>query len=177
MPVGVRYSDDVVILDIAGEVIGEARSEIAEILNREIEKPENKGVIINVEESPMTDSVFFGVLVAASIRLEKTSRKLVLLNPGKSWRCLLTITSFDDFFKKFDDEDEAMTFVKVPTMQEIWAKVRELVIFVGPFGDQDDPTIKEALLREDSGQESLEKSVSSIVPLAELFKMFIKLLD
>ena len=112
MEISTRYSDNnVAILDISGEIIGDARLELNEAIQKEIES-DRKGLILNLEEVPMMDSVGLGMLVAAYTSLTKKETKMVLLNVGRSVRYLLTITKLDQVFEKYDDEEEALESFK-----------------------------------------------------------------
>jgi anti-sigma B factor antagonist len=111
MEISKRYRDDVAILDITGEIIGDARFDLNTAIQEEIES-DRKGIILNLEEVPMMDSVGLGMLVAAYTSLTKKGSKMVLLNVGRSVRYLLVITKLDQIFEKYDDEDEAIESFK-----------------------------------------------------------------
>jgi anti-sigma B factor antagonist len=107
MEICTRYHGNVAILDITGEIIGDARFDLNKAIQEEIES-DRKGLILNLEEVPMMDSVGLGMLVAAYTSLARKETKMVLLNVGRSIRYLLTITKLDQVFEKYDDEDEAL---------------------------------------------------------------------
>ncbi len=113
MEISTRYRDNVVILDITGEVIGEARFDLNSAIQEYVDS-DRAGLILNLEEVPMMDSVGLGMLVAAYTSLARKGNKVVLLNVGRSIRYLLVITKLDQIFEKYDDEDEAVeSFKKV----------------------------------------------------------------
>jgi anti-sigma B factor antagonist len=111
MEITTRYRDNVAILDISGEIVGDFRLELNKALQTEIES-NRAGLILNLEEVPMMDSVGLGMLVATYTSLTKKGTKVVLLNVGRSIRYLLVITKLDQIFEKFDDEDEAVESFK-----------------------------------------------------------------
>ena len=111
MQISTRYRDNVAILDITGEIIGEARFELNKIIQEQIDS-NRMGIILNLEEVPMMDSVGLGMLIAAYTSLTKKDAKMVLLNAGRSIRYLLVITKLDQIFEKYDDEDEAVESFK-----------------------------------------------------------------
>ena len=111
MQISTRYRDSVAILDITGEIIGEARFELNKAIQEQIDS-NRTGIILNLEEVPMMDSVGLGMLIAAYTSLTKKGTKMVLLNAGRSIRYLLVITKLDQIFEKYDDEDEAITSFK-----------------------------------------------------------------
>ncbi len=111
MEISKRYRDNVAILDISGEIIGDARFDLNTAIQKEIDA-NRTGLILNLEEVPMMDSVGLGMLVAAYTSLTRNDAKMVLLNAGRSVRYLLVITKLDQIFEKYDDEDEALESFK-----------------------------------------------------------------
>jgi len=111
MEISARYRDNVAILDITGEIIGDARLELNKAIQEQIDS-DRAGLILNMEEVPMMDSVGLGMLIGAYTSFTKKGRKMVLLNVGRSIRYLLTITKLEQILEKFDDEDDAMESCK-----------------------------------------------------------------
>jgi len=111
MEISTRYKDNIAILDIRVEIIGDARFDLNKAIQEQIDS-DRAGLIINLEEVPMMDSVGLGMLVAAYTSLTKKNRKAVLLNVGRSVRYLLVVTKLDQIFEKYDDEDEAIESFK-----------------------------------------------------------------
>lgn len=111
MEISTRYRDNVAILDISGEIIGDARFDLNKAIQEEVEA-NRAGLILNLEEVPMMDSVGLGMLVGAYTSLTRRGAKVVLLNAGRSVRYLLVITKLDQVFEKYDDEDEALESFK-----------------------------------------------------------------
>jgi anti-sigma B factor antagonist len=111
MEISKRYRENVAILDISGEIIGDARFDLNTAIQKEIDA-NRTGLVLNLEEVPMMDSVGLGMLVAAYTSLTRNDAKMVLLNVGRSIRYLLVITKLDQIFEKFDDEDEALESFK-----------------------------------------------------------------
>lgn len=111
MEISTRIRDNVAILDIRGEIIGDARFDLNKAIQEQIDS-DAAGLIINLEEVPMMDSVGLGMLVAAYTSLTKQNKKVVLLNVGRSVRYLLVVTKLDQIFEKYDDEDEALVSFK-----------------------------------------------------------------
>jgi anti-sigma B factor antagonist len=111
MEISTRYRDNVAILDITGEIIGDARFDLNTAIQEQVDS-DRVGLILNLEEVPMMDSVGLGMLVAAYTSLARKGTKMVLLNVGRSIRYLLVITKLDQIFEKYDDEDEAVESFK-----------------------------------------------------------------
>jgi len=107
MEISTRYRDNVAILDITGEIIGEARFDLNTAIQEQIDS-DRAGLILNLEEVPMMDSVGLGILIAAYTSIARKGTKMVLLNVGRSIRYLLVITKLDRILEKYDDEDEAV---------------------------------------------------------------------
>lgn len=111
MELSTRYNDNVAILDISGEIIGDARFDLNKAIQEEVEA-NRAGLILNMEEVPMMDSVGLGMLVGVYTSLTRKGAKMVLLNVGRSVRYLLVITKLDQIFEKYDDEEEALESFK-----------------------------------------------------------------
>ncbi len=111
MEISARYSGNIAILDISGEIIGDSRFDLNKAIQEEVEA-NRAGLILNLEEVPMMDSVGLGMLVGAYTSLTRKGTKLVLLNVGRSVRYLLVITKLDQIFEKYDDEAEALESIK-----------------------------------------------------------------
>ena len=111
MEISKRYRDNVAILDITGEIIGDARMDLNTAIQTEIDS-DRAGLILNLEEVPIMDSVGLGMLIAAYTSLTKKGTKMVLLNVGRSIRYLLVITKLDQIIEKYDEEDEALESFK-----------------------------------------------------------------
>ncbi|NQU82986.1 MAG: STAS domain-containing protein [Parcubacteria group bacterium] len=109
-----RISDDIAILDVAGEIIGDRRFDLNEAIQGSMDLPNNKGIILNLMKVPMMDSVGLGMLIGAYTYLTRKGTKVVLLNVGRSVRYLLVITKLDQVFEKYDSEYEALESFKPP---------------------------------------------------------------
>ena len=107
MEISARYRDNVAILDISGEIIGEARFDLNKAIQEEIEANRD-GLILNLEEVPMMDSVGLGMIIGTYTAINRKGGDLALLHVGRSVRYLLVMTKLDQIFHKYDDEDEAV---------------------------------------------------------------------
>jgi anti-sigma B factor antagonist len=111
MEISTRIRDNVAILDVRGEIIGDARFDLNTAIQEQVDS-DIDGLIINLDEVPMMDSVGLGMLVAAYTSLTKKEKKVILLNVGRSVRYLLVVTKLDQIFEKYDDEDDAIESFK-----------------------------------------------------------------
>jgi len=92
-------------------IVGEARFELLRALLGQTDKGA-KGIIIDIDQVPMMDSVFLGILATIKEILLKKEGDLLLLNARRNVRYLLLITKLDLMFNKFDDSSEAVDFLK-----------------------------------------------------------------
>jgi anti-anti-sigma factor len=113
MEISARYRNGVAILDVVGEIIGESRFDLNKTLQEEIEK-KPEGLILNLEEVPMMDSVGLGMLVGTKMSIQRAGYNVALEYVGRSVRYLLVVTKLDQEFHKFDDEGDALEWVKDP---------------------------------------------------------------
>ncbi len=107
MEIYTRYRDGIAILDIKGDVIGDGRF----VLNKNLQEQVNNdvsGVILNLFEVSIMDSVALGLITAWLTSLLKKDGRLVLLNVGRNVKYLLVVEKLDKFFKQYDDEDRAI---------------------------------------------------------------------
>jgi len=107
MEISKRYCNNVAILDISGEIIGDARLDLNKAIQEEAES-DCAGLILNLKKVPMMDSVGLGMLVGAYTSLTRRGTKMVLLNPTRPVKYLLVITKLDQIFEKHDNESEAL---------------------------------------------------------------------
>ncbi len=111
MEVSTRYRDGITILDIVGEIIGNARFELNNVM-QEIFGDDCNGIIMNLEEVPMLDSVGLGMITGVYTEMARKEKRLILLNAGQSIQYLLVITKLYQIFEKYNDEDEALESFK-----------------------------------------------------------------
>ena len=114
MEIEVRYRNNIAIIDVEGEIIGDARFALEKLIDGLAHKDEVLGIILNLEEVPMVDSVGLGIWYARWRDMFKKGFRLVFLNCSRGVRYLLVITKLDQVFEQYDDEDEALkSFKKV----------------------------------------------------------------
>ncbi len=111
MEISKRKIDGIVIFDIKGEITGEKRFTLSDDISAEIQA-DCAGIILNLAEVPLLDSVGLGALVAAYTAISKKNRKIVLLNANSAVHYLLVVTKLDQIFEKYDDEKEALKSFK-----------------------------------------------------------------
>ncbi len=107
MDITKRSKDDVVILDIAGEIDLYNAPEIKDIINGLIEE-QKFNVIINLEKVTYIDSSGIGALISSLSNLKKYQGGLKIINVYASVRKVFELTKLTSFFDIYDSEEEAL---------------------------------------------------------------------
>jgi anti-sigma B factor antagonist len=111
MKTGSRRTDDIMILDVQGRVIGDASLELRRSINGwlgEIPEDEKPKVILNLGKVSMLDSSGLGVLVSSFTSVQKKGGRLVLAGMGKGLQNLIAITKLTRVFDMYENEEEAV---------------------------------------------------------------------
>jgi anti-sigma B factor antagonist len=104
-----RLVDDVVILDLAGDIcLGEGNISLKQTLGSLAEQNELK-VLLNLARVSRIDSSGLGELVAGYAKMERSGGDLKLLNLNERVTELMTITKLLTVFDVFKDEAEAIS--------------------------------------------------------------------
>lgn len=104
--------EDAIILDISGEIMGEARLDLSKAIQKALETEEIKGIILNLKDVPIVDSVALAGITTCYTQAWRKGIKLVLLAPNRSVCHLLVITKMDNTFEKYWTEEEAIYAVQ-----------------------------------------------------------------
>jgi len=107
MEINQREKNDIIILDITGEIDLYNAPEIKDIINTLIEK-QKYNVIINLEKVTYIDSSGIGALISSLSNLKKYQGGLKIINVFASVRKVFELTKLTSFFEIFDSEDEAV---------------------------------------------------------------------
>ena len=107
MDITKRSKDDVVILDIAGEIDLYNAPEIKDIINGLIEE-QKFNVIINLEKVTYIDSSGIGALISSLSNLKKYQGGLKIINVYASVRKVFELTKLTSFFDIYNSEEEAL---------------------------------------------------------------------
>ncbi len=112
MKISTRNVDDITILDIKGKItLGSGdiilRDRIHQLLSEKVTK-----IIINLEDVNYVDSSGIGELVSCHTSVSKAKGKLVLLKMTSKIKDLLQITQLIKVFDNFNDEKEAIEYLK-----------------------------------------------------------------
>lgn len=89
---------------------GEITMEITQDFKREVEKalddPDAKALVLDLSEVSFMDSSGIGFLVACNTRLQTSGRALVLLRPSQQVKKTLMLVQLLDFFKVAESEEQ-----------------------------------------------------------------------
>jgi anti-sigma B factor antagonist len=107
MEINQRETNDIVILDITGEIDLYNAPEIKDIINKLVEE-QKYNVIINLEKVTYIDSSGIGALISSLSNLKKYQGGLKIINVFASVRKVFELTKLTSFFEIFDSEDEAL---------------------------------------------------------------------
>ncbi len=107
MDITKRTKDEVVILDISGEIDLYNAPEIKDIINSLIEE-KKFNVIINLEKVTYIDSSGIGALISSLSNLKKYQGGLKIINVFASVRKVFELTKLTSFFEIYDSEEAAI---------------------------------------------------------------------
>ena len=107
MDITTRSKDEIVILDISGEIDLYNAPEIKEIISKLIDE-KKYNVIINLEEVSYIDSSGIGALISSLSNLKKYQGGLKIIHVFASVRKVFELTKLTSFFEIFDSEEEAI---------------------------------------------------------------------
>ncbi len=110
MQVNLRHNDNVIILDIEGNLVGPNTIALKNIIDNLIRKADGAPVflILNLERVQMMDSSGLGVIVAAYASIRRDMGRIVLLNIGGNIRSLIIMAKLVTIFDRYDTEAEAL---------------------------------------------------------------------
>ncbi len=99
--------NNVPILRIDGKIIGDAVLQLQQEMQQQLEHS-GGFLVLDIAEVPLMDSSALGTIVATLQSVKQNNGKIVLLNPQKSVKNVLSITRLDTVFEVFTDEGEAV---------------------------------------------------------------------
>ncbi len=110
MQVNLRHNDNIIILDIEGNLVGPNTIGLKNIIDNLIREADGEQVflILNLERVQMMDSSGLGVIVAAYASIRRNMGRIVLLNIGGNIRSLIIMAKLVTIFDRYDTEAEAL---------------------------------------------------------------------
>ncbi|HOJ50793.1 MAG TPA: STAS domain-containing protein [Spirochaetota bacterium] len=107
MEINQRTANDVVILDINGEIDLYNAPDIKDTIKNLIDSGKRQ-VIINLEKVSYIDSSGIGVLISSLSNLKKVGGALKIINVYASVKKVFELTKLTSFFEIYDSEEEAL---------------------------------------------------------------------
>jgi anti-sigma B factor antagonist len=107
MDITIRESNDVVIMDINGEIDLYNVPDIKETIKAQMEGSKTN-IIINLDKVSYIDSSGIGVLISSLSNLKKAGGSLKIINVYASVRKVFELTKLTSFFDIYDSEQEAL---------------------------------------------------------------------
>jgi len=103
----VQKVNDVLVVDVEGQLIVGNRQELKQKVLEELEGGERK-FIIDFEKTGYIDSSGLGVLVSLSKKIREQGGELRLANLNEDLRTLFELTKLDTLFQIADSRDRAL---------------------------------------------------------------------
>ena len=103
----VQKVNDVLVVDVEGQLIVGNRQELKQKVLEELESGERK-FIIDFEKTGYIDSSGLGVLVSLSKKIREQGGELRLANLNEDLRTLFELTKLDTLFQIADSRDRAL---------------------------------------------------------------------
>lgn len=104
-----RELNDVVVLELKGQLITGVASKLHEEINKIVEENWKK-VVINLSDVKWMDSTGLGVLMAAYTSITKNNGDMKLVGANKKIENLFIITRLITVLKNYDSEEEAIAY-------------------------------------------------------------------
>lgn len=111
MEISQREKENVVVLDIQGEIDLYNAPEIKDIIQKLIEA-QKYNIIINLEKVSYIDSSGIGALISSLSNLKKYQGGLKIINVYASVKKVFELTKLTSFFEIYDSEGEALAKFK-----------------------------------------------------------------
>ena len=101
-----RRGTHITILDLAGQLQSAGGDVALRETIRGMKRPDCGTIVLNLEQVSGVDAAGLGTLVFAKVVLESRGGRLILLNPSRHLRLLLSITQLDEAFDVIDNVPE-----------------------------------------------------------------------
>ena len=108
MKITQRHVQDVVILDIDGQIMGGPDSEVFQQTIQSLVAAGKSKVVVNLKSVNWMNSTGLGVLISGFSLLDKGGGKMRLLHVSERIASLLEITKLSSIFQSYDDEAAAV---------------------------------------------------------------------
>jgi len=107
MEINLREKENILLMDVNGEVDLYNAPEIKEVIKEQIDNNKRQ-IIINLDEVSYIDSSGIGALISSLSNLKKIGGGLKIINVHDSVKKVFELTKLTSFFEIYDNEDEAV---------------------------------------------------------------------
>lgn len=107
MEVSTREAENIIILDINGEIDLYNAPTLKDIIKKNIEA-QKYNIVINLEKVSYIDSSGIGALISSLSNLKKYQGGLKIINVTGSVKKVFELTKLTSFFEIYENEDEAI---------------------------------------------------------------------
>ena len=107
MEINLREKENILLLDVDGEVDLYNAPEIKEVIKEQIDNNKRQ-IIINLDEVSYIDSSGIGALISSLSNLKKIGGGLKIIHVHDSVKKVFELTKLTSFFEIYDNEDEAI---------------------------------------------------------------------
>ncbi|MDE0314625.1 MAG: STAS domain-containing protein [Candidatus Poribacteria bacterium] len=108
MSTAIRLKDDIIILEPAGKIIGEAIPELREVLITQIDKSKRPRILINLKRVHKMDSAGLGTFIVVYNMVRAKGGRIAIINVGKHIKNLIVQSRLINIFEHFNTEDAAI---------------------------------------------------------------------
>lgn len=103
-----RETDDVVIIDITGRLMGGVDAEVFRNCIYQLLEKDKKKIVVNLGKVSWINSGGMGILITGYTTMRKHNGDLKLLNVSNKIQSLLYVTKLNLIFECFESEEEAV---------------------------------------------------------------------
>jgi anti-anti-sigma factor len=105
--ISVRHLRSVAVLDLSGDVTGQATNELAKAYDEAV-KLAPDAVLLDFADVEYINSTGIAVLVSMLARARKEGRRMAACGLTAHYREIFSVTRLSDFIEMFDDEQHAL---------------------------------------------------------------------
>jgi anti-sigma B factor antagonist len=108
MKITQRHVQDVVILDIDGQIMGGPDSEVFQQTIQSLLTSGKSKIVVNLQSVNWMNSTGLGILISGFSLLDKSGGKMKLLHVSERIASLLEITKLSSIFESYREESAAV---------------------------------------------------------------------
>ena len=108
MSTTIRQKDGIVILEPTGKIIGEAISELQEVLIEQVDISNAPCILINLRRVHKIDSAGLGTFILVYKMVRAKGGRIAIINVGKHIKNLIVQSRLINIFEHFSTEEAAV---------------------------------------------------------------------